>query len=53
MPTYIIERNVGSLTSDQLTAADRMSNSVLADMPEVVWVRVMCPMPKERSTASQ
>lgn len=39
MPTYIIERTVGSLTPDQLTAAGRMSNSVLADMPEVVWVK--------------
>ena len=39
MPHYIVERNVGSLTADQLTAAGRMSNSVLADMPEVVWVK--------------
>ncbi|WP_373068836.1 DUF4242 domain-containing protein [Gemmatimonas sp.] len=39
MPHYIIERNVGSLSSDQLTAAGRMSNSVLAEMPEVVWVK--------------
>lgn len=39
MPHYIIERNVGSLSSDQLTAAGRMSNTVLAEMPEVVWVK--------------
>jgi len=39
MPHYIIERDVGSLSSDQLTAAGRMSNSVLAEMPEVVWVK--------------
>jgi len=39
MPHYIIERNVGSLSSDQLTAAGRTSNSVLAEMPGVVWVK--------------
>ncbi len=39
MPRYIIERNVGSLTQDQLQAAGRNSNAVLADMPEVVWVK--------------
>ena len=39
MPHYIIERNVGKLTSDQLQAAGRSSNQVLADMPEVVWVK--------------
>ncbi len=39
MPHYIIERNVGSLTADQLTATGRMSNSVLVEMPEVVWVK--------------
>ena len=39
MPRYIIERNVGSLTPDQLRAAGRASNAALADMPEVVWVK--------------
>jgi hypothetical protein len=39
MPRYIIERNVGSLTPEQLHAAGRSSNSVLAGMPEVVWVK--------------
>jgi F420-0:gamma-glutamyl ligase len=39
MPHYIIERNVGQLTPDQLQAAGRTSNQVLADMPEVVWVK--------------
>ena len=39
MPRYIIERNVGSLTPEQLKAAGRASNAVLAEMPEVVWVK--------------
>jgi hypothetical protein len=39
MPRYIIERTVGSLTPEQLQAAGRMSNSVLAGMPQVVWVK--------------
>jgi hypothetical protein len=39
MPRYIIERNVGSLTPEQLHAAGRASNAALADMPEVVWVK--------------
>lgn len=39
MPRYIIERTVGSLTPEQLQAAGRTSNAVLAAMPEVVWVK--------------
>ncbi len=39
MPRYIIEREVGALTREQLTAAGRASNATLADMPEVVWVK--------------
>jgi Protein of unknown function (DUF4242) len=39
MPHYIIERNVGQLTPEQLQAAGRTSNQVLVDMPEVVWVK--------------
>lgn len=39
MPRYIIERNVGTLTREQLDAAGRKSNEVLAGMPGVVWIR--------------
>lgn len=39
MPRYIIERNVGQLTRDQLDAAGRKSNEVLTGMPGVVWIR--------------
>lgn len=39
MPRYIIERTVGSLTKEQLDAAGRKSNEVLADMPGVVWIK--------------
>ncbi len=39
MPRYIIEREVGALTREQLAAAGKASNAVLADMPEVVWVK--------------
>lgn len=39
MPRYIIERNVGTLTKEQLDAAGRKSNAVLAGMPEVIWIR--------------
>jgi hypothetical protein len=39
MPRYIIEREVGKLTSEQLNAAGRKSNSVLAEMPHVVWIK--------------
>ena len=39
MPRYIIERNVGRLTADQLHAAGVKSNAVLAGMPEVVWIK--------------
>jgi hypothetical protein len=39
MPRYIIEREVGKLTPDQLDAAGRKSNSVLAEMPHVVWIK--------------
>jgi len=39
VPHYIIERNVGTLSPEQLQGAGRMSNSVLADMPEVIWVK--------------
>ncbi len=39
MPRYIIERNVGQLTREQLDAAGRKSNEVLAGMTGVVWIR--------------
>lgn len=39
MPRYIIERTVGQLTRDELDAAGRKSNEVIAGMPGVVWIR--------------
>jgi hypothetical protein len=39
MPRYIIERSVPGLTSEQLNAAARRSMHVLADMPDVKWIR--------------
>ena len=39
MPRYIIERSVPALSSDELAAAARRSISVLADMPDVKWIR--------------
>jgi len=39
MPRYIIERSVGSLTKEQLDAAGKKSNQVLAEMPGVVWIK--------------
>lgn len=39
MPRYIIERSVPGMTRDQLNAAGRKSNQVLAEMPDVRWIR--------------
>jgi Protein of unknown function (DUF4242) len=39
MPRYIIERSVPGLSRDELFAAGRRSVAVLADMPDVRWVR--------------
>lgn len=39
MPRYIIERSVGQLTKEQLDAAGKRSNQVLAEMQGVVWVK--------------
>ena len=39
MPRYIIERTVGSLTREELDAAARRSNAVIASMPGVTWIR--------------
>ena len=39
MPRYIIERNVGQLTREEIEDAGRKSNQVLAGMPGVVWIK--------------
>jgi hypothetical protein len=39
MPRYIIERTVPALSREDLDAAGRRSVAVLADMPEVRWIR--------------
>jgi hypothetical protein len=39
MPRYIIERTVGQLSREELDAAGRKSNQVLAHMPDVVWIK--------------
>lgn len=39
MPRYIIEREVGELTREEIEASARRSNEVLADMPDVTWIR--------------
>ena len=39
MPRYIIQRTVGHFTPDELHAAGRKSNAVIAEMTGVVWVR--------------
>lgn len=39
MPRFIIEREVGTLTKEQLDAAGAKSVAVLEDMPGVVWIR--------------
>ena len=39
MPRYIIERSVGQMSREELDAAGRRSNKVLAEMPDVVWIK--------------
>ena len=39
MPRYIIERDVGQVTLEELHATGRKSNEVLAQMEGVVWIR--------------
>ena len=39
MPRYIIERSIPGLTHDQLMAAGRRSAAVLAELPDVQWIR--------------
>lgn len=39
MPRYIIERNVGTVTAEDLEVASRRSIAVLEEMDGVVWIR--------------
>ncbi len=39
MPRYIIERDVGALSLEDLQAAGRKSNQVLDEMEGVIWIR--------------
>ena len=39
MPRYIIEREVGRLTADELRTAGLRSNQVLSEMSGVVWIK--------------
>ena len=39
MPRYIIERNVGTLSTEELDAAGKRSNQVIAEMTGVVWIK--------------
>ena len=39
MPRYVIERMVGRLTKEELDAAGKKSNQVLAEMQDVVWIK--------------
>ena len=39
MPRYIIEREVGEVSQEELEAAGRKSNEVIAGMEGVVWIR--------------
>jgi len=39
MPVFLIERNVGRLTQEEIDASGKRSNEVLAEMPEVTWIR--------------
>jgi len=39
MPRYLIERNVGTLTDEQLEAASRRSIAAIAEMNGVVWIK--------------
>jgi uncharacterized protein DUF4242 len=39
MPRYIIERTVGPMSREELDAAGKKSNQVLAQMPDVVWIK--------------
>lgn len=39
MPRYIIERNVGTLTREELDAAGKRSNEAISALEGVVWIR--------------
>ena len=39
MPRYIIERSVAAMSREDLDAVARRSIAVLAEMPEVRWIR--------------
>lgn len=39
MPTYIIERNVGDVSQEDIETAGKKSNAVLAQMEGVTWIR--------------
>ena len=39
MPRYIIERTVGSMSRDDLRAASKRSNQVIAEMTGIVWIK--------------
>lgn len=39
MPRYIIERNVGALTPEELDAAGKRSNAAIGGLEGVVWIR--------------
>jgi len=39
MPRYIIERTVPALSREELDVVGRRSWAVLADMPEIRWIR--------------
>ena len=39
MPRYIIERQVGKLSADDLRSAGFRSNEVLSEMSGVVWIK--------------
>jgi hypothetical protein len=39
MPRYLIEREVGKLTMEEVEEGARRSKEVLAGLPGVVWIR--------------
>lgn len=39
MPRYLIERNVGQLTREEMEAGSRRANEAIASMTGVVWIR--------------
>ena len=39
MPRYIIEREVGRISREELEAAARRSKKAVASLPDVVWIK--------------